>query len=242
MSQKHESHAPAAPESECALSRAELSLFVHELRGTLTVISGYTGLLGHPLGKVERRAALRGIERAIERANGMCSDAMAGRPPRSRQEAPDERVLIPELAEQIAADQGSAAGRKVTVCAQNAESLSVPGDAHALARVFGNLVGNALKYSPADSVVEILVAPGIASDGTPVAVIEVADRGAGIPADERERIFEPFERLKRDESLPGTGLGLAVVRDVVEAHAGDVRIQSREGGGTIVHVELPVAD
>ena len=74
------------------------------------------------------------------------------------------------------------------------------------------------------------------------ALLEVSDRGPGIPAEDRERIFEPFERLRIDDEIPGTGLGLAIVRDVVQAHGGTVAIVDRPGGGTTMRAELQIAD
>ena len=73
------------------------------------------------------------------------------------------------------------------------------------------------------------------------AVLEVSDRGPGIPADEREQAFEPFERLGHDTDVPGTGLGLTVVASVVRANGGTARILDNPGGGTIVRIEFPLA-
>jgi two-component system sensor kinase FixL len=68
------------------------------------------------------------------------------------------------------------------------------------------------------------------------AVIEVADRGPGIPAEVRERLFEPFVTTKR----AGTGLGLAIARRVVEAHGGRISAEPRDGGGAVFRIVLPV--
>lgn len=222
------------------LSHAELALFAHELRGTLTVVAGYAALLRHPLDEREQAAALDGIERAVARADSLCSDALEGRAPTPARARVSEPVAIPELAQQAVADQRSATGREVLLRIEpGAESLVVSGDEQALARVLGNLVGNAAKYSPADTPVDVCVERETRPFLGDAAVIEVADRGEGIPAEMRERIFEPFERLARDESKPGTGLGLVVVKNVVVAHDGRVEIRDRSGGGTVVRIELP---
>ncbi len=72
--------------------------------------------------------------------------------------------------------------------------------------------------------------------------MEVVDRGPGIPAEDRERLFEAFARLERDEDAPGMGLGLSVVRSIAEAHGGTVRIEDGDDAvGTKVVVELPLA-
>jgi two-component system sensor histidine kinase TctE len=74
------------------------------------------------------------------------------------------------------------------------------------------------------------------------AVIEITDRGPGIPEEERDFVLKPFARLDRDADTPGTGLGLTVVRSVAERMGGRVAIHGRDGGGTVVRVELPLAD
>ena len=220
------------------LSHAEIALFAHEFRGALTVISGYTALLRHGLDRAETAAALEGIDRAVARADVLCSDALAGQTP-SAKARPREPVALRELVTQAAADQRSATGRDITVTFDAPDRLTVLGDGQALARVLANVIGNAAKYSPADARIDVVVTCGEQPFLGETAVLEVCDRGLGIPPELRELAFEPFERLGRDEDTPGTGLGLAVVRNVVLAHDGRVRILDRDGGGTVVRIELP---
>ena len=149
-----------------------------------------------------------------------------------------ESVSITELAEQVAADQRLATGREVRVRIETAPGLIVKGDAQALARVVGNLVSNA-ESLPVGAPLDVCVTREVRPFLGDAAIVEVSDRGAGIPAEMRERVFEPFERLGRDASTPGTGLGLAVVKTVVVAHDGRVEVLDRGGGGTVVRVELP---
>jgi signal transduction histidine kinase len=222
------------------MSHADIALFAHELRGTLTVIAGYAALLRHPLGEREQTAALDGIERAIARADSLCGDALEGRPPASPRARVSEPVSVAELAQQTVVDQHSATSRDVRLRLEpGAEDLVVIGDGQALSRVLGNLIGNAAKYSPGDLPIDVRVAREVRPFLGDAALIEISDRGPGIPADMRERIFEPFERLQRDQSTPGSGLGLAVVKNVIAAHDGHVQIVDREGGGTVIRVELP---
>jgi signal transduction histidine kinase len=232
---------PGAENDPRDMSHDEIALLVHELRGTLTVIAGYTALLAHGLDRQETAAALSGIERAISRADSLCADAVAGRTPASAATRVRERVDVRELAQQIAADQTSATGRDVAVHCNAPAGLAVLGDPLALARVLTNVVGNAAKYSPNDAPVEVVVTQEQQPFLGAMAVIDVCDRGPGIPEKMRERVFEPFERLCDDPDTPGTGLGLAVVRSIVLAHDGVVTILDREDGGTIVRVELPAA-
>ncbi len=97
------------------------------------------------------------------------------------------------------------------------------------------LIDNALKYSSPPAPVEI----SNRSDGEGL-VISVGDRGPGIPEPERARIFEKFYRLADDRSrVPGTGMGLAIARQIVEAHGGHMSVESREGGGSIFSIFIP---
>jgi len=111
----------------------------------------------------------------------------------------------------------------------------VDADADALDRVLKNLIGNALKYSPPGSCVRVRAR---ATDG--VIAVDVDDEGPGIPAEERARVFEPYYRVRETAALgPGTGLGLSVVRSLVEAHGGTVRADAAPGVGTRMTVILP---
>ncbi|MFT0862179.1 ATP-binding protein [Ancylobacter sp. G4_0304] len=106
----------------------------------------------------------------------------------------------------------------------------------ALARVIANLVGNALRYGER-------AFAGIEADGAPV-VLVIEDEGPGIPVEERERVFEPFHRLEtsRNRDSGGTGLGLTIVRRLVERHGGDIALGSSGRGGLAVRVTLPRAE
>lgn len=213
-------------------TRDDLAMCAHELRGALTVIAGYTEMLRRGLDDDDRDEALAGIDRAIKRADQLVEDTLRGRKVEPRREDDRVRFSVSDLAHEVASEQRAATGREVLVDAE--PEVYVHGDESAIARVLGNLVSNALKYSLERAAAEVSVA---AEDG--LAVVEVADRGPGIPEQDRERVFEPFERLGRDD-VPGTGLGLAVVRRVVESHGGEIAILDREGGGTVVRVELPL--
>ena len=111
-------------------------------------------------------------------------------------------------------------------------------DAQKLEQVLNNLVGNALKFSPAGATVEVRV-EGLGAEGVR---LTVRDQGPGIPRAEIDRLFHPFERTTvRDlEGEKSSGLGLAIVRRVVEGHRGRIAVESEVGKGTEFVVELPV--
>ena len=130
----------------------------------------------------------------------------------------------PEAAELIVLQPGS-----------DADHLVVRGRTLALKRCFANLVGNALNYG---GNVRVTLRRGSVS---PDALILVDDDGPGIPADEIERVFEPFRRLEtsRSRETGGTGLGLSIARDIVRAHGGEITLSNRTGGGLRAQVVLP---
>ena len=72
--------------------------------------------------------------------------------------------------------------------------------------------------------------------------IEVRDRGVGIPPEERERVFDRFYRTTDARTLPGSGLGLSIVKQIVELHGGTITLDGRDGGGTIARLELPPSE
>lgn len=113
--------------------------------------------------------------------------------------------------------------------------LPVRCDSTRIAQVLNNLLSNAIKYSPQGGQVRVDLS------STPEAVwVAVTDSGVGIPAEERESIFEPFRRSSNTQgTIPGVGLGLAVARRIVEAHGGHIEVQSQLGAGTTFRFTLP---
>jgi signal transduction histidine kinase len=111
----------------------------------------------------------------------------------------------------------------------------VRGDGERLRQVVGNLVDNAVKYSPAGSPVDVRAA---SHDG--VVVVSVQDRGPGIAADDQRLVFEKFGRVSTGNSKPGTGLGLYIARSIAEAHGGSLDVSSSPGRGATFTLRLPV--
>lgn len=117
-------------------------------------------------------------------------------------------------------------GRAIQV---HGDSMIVRGDRRALERAVGNLIGNAVKFSPADSPIEIYVRGG---------GVFVCDRGPGIPEEDRDRVFDRFYRSDATRTMPGSGLGLAMVSEIAVAHGGETCIEGRVGGGVCVGMRL----
>jgi signal transduction histidine kinase len=212
-------------------SHEDLALCAHDLRGALQIISGYSALLRRgDLSPDEQERALDGIDAAIRRADRLVSDTLAGHPREIDSSTP---VPVAPLVRQAAADLRASTGREV---AETIEGDPVArAEEEALARILENLLGNAAKYAP-EGTIDVTAR----SEGDLV-VVEVADHGPGFPEAERNAVFSPFVRLERDEELPGTGLGLTIVRSAAERFGGRATISAREGGGAVVRVEIPSA-
>jgi two-component system sensor histidine kinase KdpD len=129
------------------------------------------------------------------------------------------------------------AGRAVTVNLP-ADLPLVRIDDVAIEQVLVNLIDNALEYTPAGTAIEI---SALAREGA--VVIEVADRGPGVPAGTEARVFEKFFRAHAPASgRRGTGLGLAICRGIVEGHGGTIGVENRAGGGAAFRFTLPATD
>ena len=137
-----------------------------------------------------------------------------------------------ELSAELGADDGG--GNDAS-----AHSLTVQGSPRLLRRLIRNLLENARRYSTGDVNLELAK---VRVGSRTLAVVTVHDRGPGVPAAQRERIFEPFYRLPgASERDGGVGLGLALVKSIAQRHGGTVRCEARPGGGASFIVELPLA-
>ncbi|HXX59159.1 MAG TPA: ATP-binding protein, partial [Dehalococcoidales bacterium] len=108
-------------------------------------------------------------------------------------------------------------------------------DSGLIVQAFSNVLDNAFKYSPSGAPVEVTAQR---NDNT--VLIEIADRGEGIPAQDLDRVFDKFYRLQRRDGVAGTGLGLSIVKGIIESHGGHVSASNRTGGGTEVKITLPI--
>jgi signal transduction histidine kinase len=216
----------------------------HELRTPLTVIHtaahNLQGKLAGNPGQVERYGAL------IQTESGKLKDLVeqvllfarsnAGRAVQKREVLSAETLVEESLESTRAAIEGAACVVETKI----APALPpIAGDAVALKQAIQNLLGNAAKYgADGGRWIGVFVSP--AADRREVE-IRVADRGRGIPPREQARIFEPFFRGRHavERQIHGTGLGLSLVKEIVEAHGGSVRVRSEPGKGTEFIVLLP---
>lgn len=233
----------AALEQQKALNELRsrfVAISSHELRTPLAAIGSAEELLRHygdRLPQGERIEALDSIALAVQRMSRMMDRVLllgkveAGMldfdpqplelAPLCRQLIEEARARQPDHRGELAFELGEGVGEGVY-------------DEKLLRHVFGNLLSNALKYSPGGGPVSFKVR----RDG-PSTVFEVADQGIGIPADEISRLFESFYRASNVGAIPGTGLGLAIAKNAVEMHGGGIEVKSAPGQGTTFTVTLP---
>jgi signal transduction histidine kinase len=212
----------------------------HELKTPIAVLLGEAQDALRPESQPgDRRRSLETIERT---ARGLAREAenllLLARAD-AASAAPLERIDLGAIAERsVDASRGLAALRDVQIDLFRENGAPVRGDRDALLRLATNLVANAAVYTNAGTSVE--VAAG--TRGSEV-FLEVRDRGPGVPATERARIFERFVRLDeaRGRHPEGSGLGLAIVDQVARTHGGRVEVEDRPGGGAIFRVVLPAA-
>jgi signal transduction histidine kinase len=151
----------------------------------------------------------------------------------------NEVFALDEIVESVCEDAGfEAQARGIAVQTELAANLHVRGQPALLHSAIENVVRNAVRYTGDHSTVTVrLVARGARC------VVEVEDRGPGIPQDRLEAVFQPFVRISeaRDRASGGYGLGLAIARRVIDASGGTIRARNRDGGGLQVSIELPLA-
>lgn len=208
---------------------------VHDLRTPLTGLMGLVRTLqvpGAALTPAERAVQLDTIARQGDRLAGMIDDILLAARSESGALAPDAvtTVALGELL--TSALEIYDAERRARLRPRIQEQVVVRGDPHQLLRVVQNLLDNALRYSPPGELVDVRVA----REGG-VALLEVCDRGQGIPAEQMPRLFHRFAPGRHRAG--STGFGLYVVREIVVGHGGTVRVTSPEDGGATVVVRLP---
>lgn len=194
-----------------------------------------------PMGGKEGGEALVSVEAQVLRLSRLTADLrkLAELETRSLERAPVDIAELLQEAVVLAQEQSESEGRQLTLTLPQAP-WPVPGilgDWDLLFLATYNLLDNALKFTRPGDTVEVRAS----EDGTCV-VIEVADTGPGIPKEEIARVWEELYRGQGARGVPGSGLGLALVRAIVERHGGQVTLRSRPGQGTVVTMRLPVQD
>lgn len=216
--------------------RSEITeLVTHDLRAPLTVVNGYLDMLRRPLSEEQRAHGIDAAKREAARMAGLLEDLLSA----TRAEellSPSELVPVPlpELATEVVASMRTAHPAHSFDLESHGDCQAL-GDERLLRQALVNLVTNAVRYAPADTPITVAV-------GRPAARVSVSvvDHGPGIPASQREMVFERYTRLENGNgSRAGLGLGLYIVKVIAESHGGCVRVEETPGGGATFVIDLP---
>lgn len=217
-----------------------LSTMSHELRTPLQVVLGYCEImlsespvsLSHP-----HRTGIAAIDRAGQHLLQLTNDILdlsqieAGR----LKLVLEKTSLRPLVSEVIASLKPLAERKSQSMLYLGGPELVVRADQMRIRQVLMNLIGNAIKFTPEGGRIEIRAGRDLEH-----ARVEIRDTGPGIPAHERQRIFEAFYRQQRhDQQVEGTGLGLAITHSLVEMHGGRLDVESNSGAGSCFYFTLP---
>jgi signal transduction histidine kinase len=215
-----------------------VAMVVHDLKNPVLAIELSARMLRKSWNdEQERDLCLDGITEEAKRLRSIIRDLTDDVQVSSGRFAVNKaRVDLCKLVRRLIQAQGQAfADHQVVV--ESVETCTVLGDADRLERVVQNLVSNAVKYSPRDTRVVVRI-----ERKEPFAVLVVCDEGPGISQEDLKVIFQPFGRGRSADRLAeGTGMGLYVVKQIIEAHDGQITVQSTPGQGTTFRIKLPLA-
>ena len=211
----------------------------HELRTPLTSIRGYSEVFERAKDDPENlELAMRRIEEESTRMGAMVEELLVlARLGEGRQPERAAVDLARVVADAVSDARAAAPARDIVV--ESAETAEVLGDDHQLRQVVANLLGNALRHTPDEAQIRVRLTTG---DGH--ASLAVADDGPGLAPDAAAKVFEPFYRAdeSRARETGGAGLGLAIVAAIVEAHGGEVRLDTAPRAGATFTVTLTLLD
>ncbi|MEV4436162.1 HAMP domain-containing sensor histidine kinase [Streptomyces sp. NPDC049585] len=208
----------------------------HELRTPLTALRTNAELLARAerLSPAQRTRAADALGRQLREVTGMVGDLIE----LARDEEPQplvEQVRLDRLAERCVAD---ARGHwPATLFTADVAPVTVAGVPARLARLLGNLLDNAAKFSPAGATVEVELRRTQGS-----ACLTVRDHGPGITPEDLPHVFDRFYRSRQARALPGSGLGLAMARQIARAHGAQLTAEHAPGGGALFRLSIPRTD
>jgi signal transduction histidine kinase len=230
-------------EETVRLKRQLISALAHDIKTPLNVILGYTELLAGEYGgqpdAAERSAYLKHVRENSARIVRLITDFLAvSKLETLGVETTRTYVRMNAIAEDVADQQMVTARDKGLTLTLDLDKDLAPviGDSNQLQRALWNLVGNAIKFTPAGGAV--VIKTGMINERVAIAV---EDTGPGIPSEDIPRLFREFRRLEGSGNTKGTGLGLFIVKTIVDAHDGCVSVESREGAGTKFTILLPAS-
>jgi signal transduction histidine kinase len=224
-----------------------IGFVAHELRNPLTTIRGYVQTIlsdtDHTLDEETKQEFYRAIEADADRLLDMINELLdvsrleAGRPLTLAIREVDIRAVLGRLVNRYRYYKFYTDRHQLVLDVADDVPNTIEADEDKLTMIFSNLISNALKYSPQGGEVRIT-----ARKEADTLVVQVKDQGIGMTQEECARLFRPYERLEREEirNIQGTGLGLYLVKHLVDLHKGTISVESARGQGSTFTVRLPL--
>jgi two-component system phosphate regulon sensor histidine kinase PhoR len=224
-----------------AMRRDFVANVSHEIRTPLTVLGGFVETLASlPLSEAERQRVLHLMTQQAERMQALVADLLtlarlegSPRPPGDRWHA------LGDLFKRVATDGATLSAGRHALSTQDGQDAEIAGSDSELLSAIGNLVTNAVRYTPTGGRIDVRWR--WRDDGS--GAIEVIDNGIGIAREHLPRITERFYRvdISRARDTGGTGLGLSIVKHVIQRHGGEIEVESEPGAGSTFRLVLPAA-
>jgi signal transduction histidine kinase len=241
--ERAESEVQRALDQEKVLSELKsrfVSMVSHELRTPLGIITSSAEILDAYLERLsveDRKSNIRDITEATRHMSRMMEEVLLlGRVEAGKMTCRPAPLSLGGFGQRLVDEMSSATNKRCPIEFSASPDLSeAQADEGLLRHIFSNLLNNASKYSPPGSVVHFRIeARG------PLALFIVRDQGIGIPDADLRLLFQAFHRGRNVSDIPGTGLGLTIVKRCVELHGGKISVESKEGQGTTFIVEIPL--
>ncbi|RUP26657.1 MAG: PAS domain S-box protein [Curvibacter sp.] len=218
-----------------------LSTAAHELRTPMTSIYGFAELLQFPQIKPEQRDDLiKTIHRQSELMISIINELLdlARIEARRGKDFEIESLDLAQLTRQLMHDFNPPQQRPAPTFDAGPEPVLVQVDRKKMAQAIGNVLSNAYKYSPQGGDVNVRLV-STEHEGAPVVGLEVRDQGIGMTPEQLKRVCERFYRADSSGTIPGTGLGMSVVKEIMELQGGRLQIESEYGAGSVITLWLP---
>ncbi|RUM07411.1 sensor histidine kinase [Rhizobium fabae] len=224
-------------QNQMAAQRRFVSNAAHQLRTPLALMSTQASVAARETDEARRDEALQALRSSTRHMSRLASQllTLSRAEPGSRRPRSDTIDLAAAARDIVAAHAEQALQRDIDIGLEVSGPVPVEGDGTMLREMLVNLVDNSIRYTRRGGQVTVSV-----TREETLAVLDVEDNGPGIPADERGQVFERFYRVLGTEG-DGSGLGLSIVREVVDGAGGTVALAEADGGGLVVSVRLPVA-
>ena len=224
-----------------AMRRDFVANVSHEIRTPLTVLAGFVETMASlPLTEAERKRVLALMSQQTDRMQALVSDLLTlAQLEGSPRPAPDRWVSVASLFQRVSVDASALSGGRHRITLTGGEEAEIAGSDAELQSALGNLVTNAVRYTPDQGRIDVIWQ--WRDDGA--GLVDVIDNGSGIAREHLPRLTERFYRAdsSRSRETGGTGLGLSIVKHVIQRHGGEIDIESEPGKGSRFRLVLPAA-